>query len=174
MIFADIAAGACALLFLAAVFGKLDSWESWSRLTAEFPGPHLLRRVIRLAVPATEGAVVVLIFASPKAGLAAGAALLLSFAVAVQLLARRLAGRECNCFGAIAPATLSPRLAARNIAFAVAAALGGYAAWREHMGSLTVPDVAATLLAGAILLMVVQYRDLHQTTSRPRAEKEAR
>ena len=127
----DVAAGACALLFLAAALGKLDSWEQWSRLTSEIPAPVVLRRAVRVVVPAVECVVVVLCFAWPAVGLASGTAVLAVFALAVWLLARRLSGRECGCFGAIAPATIGPRLAVRNAALAIVAAAGWYAAGRR-------------------------------------------
>jgi len=90
----DVAAGACALLFLAAALGKLDSWEQWSRLTKEIPAPAVLGRAVRVIVPAVESMVVVLSFAWPAAGLASGTAVLAVFALAVWLLAPRLSGRR--------------------------------------------------------------------------------
>lgn len=158
---ADVAAGAFALVFLAAALGKLDSWGEWSHLNEEMPGPALLGRAVRVMVPALEGVIFVLCFVLPIVGLAAAAAVLAVFAVAVWFLARRLAGRECNCFGAIAPATISPRLAARNIALAVVAAAGWYAAWREDLQLLSLGKVLVALLFGAIALMLFQYRRLH-------------
>ena len=163
----DVAAGACALLFLAAALGKLDSWEQWSRLTKEIPGPAVLGRAVLVIVPAVESAVVVLCFTWPAAGLASGTAVLAVFALAVWLLARRLSGRECGCFGAIAPATIGPRLAARNAALAIVAAAGWYVAWHENLPRLSLGQVLVTVLAGAIALMLFQYRRLRQAAVRP-------
>lgn len=160
---ADVAAGACALLFLAAALGKLDSWAQWSRLTAELPGPAPLGRAVRVTVPVIEGLIVVLSFALPVAGLAAGAVVLAVFAVAVSFLARRLAGRECNCFGAIAPASISPRLAGRNIALAGLAAAGWYLALLAKSSALSLSAVLVTLLCGGIALTLFQYRSLRGT-----------
>src|SRR6266567_2537221 len=154
----EVAAGACALLFLAAALGKLDSWEQWSRLTKEIPAPAVLGRAVR---------VVVLSFAWPAAGLASGTAVLAVFALAVWLLARRLSGRECGCFGAIAPATIGPRLAVRNAALAIVAAAGWHLARQENLPGLSLGQVLVTVLAGAIALMIFQYRRLRQAAGRP-------
>ena len=78
--------------------------------------------------------------------------------IAVWLLARRLSGRECGCFGAIAPATIGPRLAVRNAALAIVAAGGWYLARRENLPGLSLGQVLVTVLAGAIALMIFQYR----------------
>lgn len=154
---ADIVAGACALLFVAAVAGKIDSWTSWSRLTTDLPGPQTVGHVVRVALPLLEGLIVVLCFARPVAGLAAGAIVLAGFAAAVFVLARRLPDRECNCFGAIAPATINVRLAWRNLGLAVLAGGGWYLAARENLQALGMPKVAATVLLGVIALMGSQY-----------------
>jgi Methylamine utilisation protein MauE len=163
----EVAAGSCALLFLAAALGKLDSWEQWSRLTKEIPAPAVLGRAVRVIVPAVESVVVVLSFAWPAAGLASGTAVLAVFALAVWLLARRLPGRECGCFGAIAPATIGPRLAVRNAALAIVAAAGWYLARQENLPGLSLGQVLVTVLAGAIALMIFQYRRLRRAAGRP-------
>ena len=80
----EVAAGACALLFLAAALGKFDSWEQWSRLTKEIPAPAVLGRAVRVIVPAVESVVVVLSFAWPAAGLASGTVVLAVFALALR------------------------------------------------------------------------------------------
>jgi hypothetical protein len=161
-VLADLASAACALVFLAAVAGKLDSWGDWSRLSHDIPGGPALGRAVRIMVPVIESIIVVLCFASPIAGLAAAALVLGGLAVAVRDLQDRLGGRECNCFGAIAPATISPRLAARNAALAAAAAAGLYAAWRVDLQTLSLLKVLVTVLVGAILLALFQYRRLRQ------------
>jgi hypothetical protein len=160
---ADSAAGVCLLLFLAATHGKLDSWRQWSRLSNEIPGPTVLRRGVRVIVPEVEGTVVVLSFAAPIVGLAAGAVVLAVFAVAVALLAQRLAGQECNCFGAIAPGTISQRLAVRNMAFAALAAGGWYTAHREDLQALSFSKVLVIVLFGIVALMLYQYRRLRES-----------
>lgn len=171
---AEVAAGMCALMFLAAAGGKLDTWAEWSRLSEELPGPVVLRSAVRIMVPALEAGIVILSFALPAAGLAAGAVVLTGFAAAVWLLAPRLSGRECNCFGAIAPAAISPRLAARNIALAGLAAAGSYLALLEKPGALSLPAVLLTLLCGAVALMLFQYRSLHGTAQVIHNVEEAR
>lgn len=161
-VLADAAAGACGLVFLAAALGKLDSWGQWSRLSDELPGPSVLGHIVRVAVPAIEGAIVVLSVASPAVGLAAGALVLLGFAAAVWVLAARLPLWECNCFGAIAPATISGRLAMRNIALAILAAGGWLAARQENLRALPFSLVLGIALFGGIALMLVQFRRLRQ------------
>lgn len=163
-IVADVAAGVCALIFLAAALGKVDSWTQWSRLSAEMPGPAFLGRMLRVVLPAIEGMIVLLSVGWPIVGLAAGTVFLGMLAVAVSLLVRRLAGRECNCFGAIAPATISPRLAGRNVTLAILAAGGWYAARHENLPALTLPKIMLTVLLGTGALMLMQYRRLHQAS----------
>lgn len=163
---ADIAAGACGLVFLAAALGKLDGWGEWSRLTEEIPGPAVLGHSVRFAVPAVESAIVVLSFASPTVGLAAGAAVLACFAVAVWLLAPRLSGRECNCFGAIAPARIGPHLAGRNMVLAVLVAGGWWVARRENLQALSFSKVLVIALFGAIALSLDQFRRLRRVARR--------
>lgn len=159
---AVIAAGGCALVFLAAALGKVDSWGPWSRLSEQIPGPPLLRRVVLFAVPGTETVIAVLNFVWPIAGLAAGTVALAVLAVAVALLARRLAGRECNCFGAIAPATIGPRLAMRNVALALLAGAGYYVVRQEKLQTLSLGAVIATVVVGATALMTLYFWRLHQ------------
>lgn len=160
-ILADVAAGACALLFLAAALGKLNSWGQWSRLTADVPGPAVLGRVVRFAVPAAESTIVVLTVGWPIAGLATGAVVLAVLAFGVWILARTLlTGRECNCFGAIAPAAISQRLAGRNIALAALAVAGWYLAAHEHLQARSFSNVVATMLFGVLALLLVQSRSL--------------
>lgn len=160
---ADFAAGACALLFLAAALGKLDRWEAWSGLCAQIPGPPKLGRVVQSLVPIIEGAIVILCFVQPTIGLAAGAVVLAGFAIAVGLLARRLGGEECNCFGVVAPATISPRLATRNVVLAMLVAFGWFEAETEHLHALSLSKFLATLVSGAIVLMFLQYQKLSRT-----------
>lgn len=154
---AEIAAGACALVFMAAALGKLDGWRRWAQLTEDISGPPFIGRFVRFAVPGVEGTIVVLSYASPTVGLAAGAVALGSFAAGVSLLARQLAGRECNCFGAIAPGTIGPHLATRNSILALAAIAAWYTARRENLQALSLGMVVATLLLGAIALMAFHY-----------------
>jgi Methylamine utilisation protein MauE len=161
---ADVAAGACALLFMAAVLGKLDSWPDWSRLTKDFPGPTAFGNAVRVVVPAVEASIVVASFAVPTVGLAAGAVVLTCFAVAVWVLGRQLAGRECNCFGAIAPATISPRLAVRNAGLAIALLASWVVSYHERAQALSLGKVIATVLGGAIALTCFQYRRLRHAT----------
>lgn len=171
-VLADAAAGSCALVFLAAVVGKLDRWSQWSRLTDEFPWQPVFGRAARFVVPAIEGAVVVLSLAVSIVGLASAALVLAGFALAAIFLSRRLAGRECNCFGAIAPATINRRLAARNVMLALAATAGWYAARQANVRALPLSSILLVLLVGVIGLMLLQHRRLQRaarpTSPRPR------
>jgi hypothetical protein len=90
-------------------------------------------------------------------------------------LAPRLTGRECNCFGAIAPATIGWRLAERNAGLAVLAGAGWYIAQRKHLGPISLSQVLVVMLFGVILLMLNQYRRLREAgrpTSQPVQEAE--
>lgn len=160
----EAAAAVYALLFLAAVLGKLDSWEQWSELSDGLPGPPAVGRGARYGVPAAESVVVALCVLWPLGGLAASALVLTGFAASVELLARQIPGRECNCFGAIAPATISPRLALRNVVLAVAAAAAWYVVWKQDVQALSALSVFLTVLLGAIALMVLQLWRLRQAT----------
>jgi len=170
---ADISAGACALLFTAAVLGKLDSWPQWERLTTEIPGPVALGRVVRVVVPVIESTVVILSFTSPSVGLAVAVTVLLCLAGAVWFLTRKLEGRECNCLGVIAPARITSRLAQRNVVLAILAAGGWYAAQHEKLQSLPVSAVVATLLSGVIALMLLQSHSLFLAVRAVRKREEA-
>ncbi len=160
--FADVAAGVCALLFLAAALGKLDRWPQWSQLSEDIPGPDVLGQVVRVGVPAIETGIVVLCIASPTVGLAAGTIVLVGFSVAAWLLAQPLAGRECNCFGAVAPAMIGPHLAARNLVLAILLAGGWVAARHEHLQALSFSKVLVIVLFGVIALMLDQFRRLRR------------
>lgn len=161
---ADVAAGANLLVFLAAVLGKLDRWGQWRSLSDEIPGPIVVRRAVRLGVPAAEGIVVVLTVISPASGLGVGAVVLLCFSLAVSLLARRLAGQECNCFGAIAPGRIGQRLAARNLLFALIAAAGCLLARHAAVHGLSLSKILVIVLCGVLALMLDQFRRLRRTT----------
>lgn len=171
-VFADVAAGACILLFLAAALGKFDRWAEWSRLSEEIPVPTLVRRAIRLIVPAAEIVIVALTIAAPGAGLGAGGVVLAVFAIAVWVLARELEGRECNCFGAVAPGTISARLALRNATLALLAGGGWYLASTQRAPALSLGAVVATGLTGAVVLTVFQYRSLLGTARAVNEPKE--
>jgi hypothetical protein len=159
----DIAAGACALLFLGAVLGKLDSWSQWERLTGDFPGPVGAGRVVRVLLPVIEGSIVLLSLAFPRIGLAIGIAVLLCLAGGAWHLTKKLQGRECNCFGVIAPTRITPRLALRNAALAVLLAGGWYTAQHDKLQTLSLSAVLATLLCGGIVLMLLQSHRLIAT-----------
>jgi len=152
-----IAVGTSALVFAAAALGKLDSWGEWTALTDEFGLPRPWRRPVQFGVPLAETAIVVTSILAPTAGLAAAAALLALFAAAVWVLRGRLAGRECNCFGAVAPATISGRLAARNALLAAPAAAAAFAAGRADVQALPPLEVLVTVVVGTILLMGFEF-----------------
>jgi hypothetical protein len=161
---AHLAASASGLLFIAAALGKLDSWREWSQLTLELAGPSPLREVVRFMVPAIEAVVAILSFVWPPLGLAAAAAVLSVLAVGVRLVEPRLGGRECNCFGAIAPARISGRLVLRNAGLAAIAIAAFFAAWHADVRALSPLRVLATVLFGATGLMAVEYKRLRQSS----------
>ena len=133
-----------------------------SDLSKELPGPGVLGGGVRVVLPTIESAIFVLALVAPIVGLAAATVVLAGLAVAVWFLARQQVTRECNCFGAIAPATIGPRLAARNLILSIVAGVGCYAAWDQDLRSLSLTKVLLTLLVGAVALMLLEYHRLRR------------
>jgi hypothetical protein len=164
---AELVAAAYSLLFAAALLGKLDSWRSWSEAVAAFvPRRPRAVAVVRFGAPLAEGAVVVLALSLPKIGLVAAGALLVVFAVAVVLLRPAHAGRECNCFGSIAPSQISLSLAARNGALAGTAFAVAIGVWNLRVSRLSPSQMLVLLLVGSLLLVCAEFRRFSRVEQR--------
>lgn len=160
----DLAAAASGLFFLAAAFGKIDSWAAWSRLTGDLPTPRSTRFAARFAIPVAETTAGVLSFLRPAAGLGLATFVLLSFAVAVWLIEPKLSGRECTCFGAIAPAQISKRLALRNLLLAAVVGSAFSASLIAKPSTLPALDVFAAIVIGASIVLVLEYARVRQAS----------
>jgi hypothetical protein len=123
MTFTQFVAGAYVLVWLSAFVGKIDGWRDWRRTIDALIRSPRVRRAATVGVPSVEFASAILLVLAPRAGLWASAALLLLLAAAVLALTHRHEGEDCGCFGALAPATISARLAVRNVALTAPAAL---------------------------------------------------
>lgn len=157
----QIAAAAYGLLFLGAALGKFDGWTEWVEAVRRFPLVEALRKPVAVLVLSAEALVAVLAVSAPAIGLAASATLLAVFGGLVLALRKRLAGQECNCFGAAMPSEIGLRLAARDFVLAAVAAAGSFGALRWKAGSLSLAQLVPILLAGLLIVMAgefVQFR----------------
>lgn len=109
-----------ALLFGAAVLGKIDGWSEWKAL-AERITPSW-SRLLAGGVPVVELAVGATLLVSPAYGAPAAALVLFALAVVSYALWRRIGATPCNCFGPLLPGVFGPRLVTRNALLAILAA----------------------------------------------------
>jgi Methylamine utilisation protein MauE len=150
----QMCAAAFGLLFVGAALGKLDSWHSWVEAVARLPLSQPLQRPVSVLLPLCEAGLGVLVVTAPAAGLAAAAALLAFFGVAVMALRKVLAGQECNCFGATMRMEIGSKLALRNFALSALAVVASVLAARLDVRALTGIELVATLLAGLVAMML--------------------
>lgn len=156
--FARVAADGCGLMFVLAALGKFDGWSEWASFARAFPGPQIGRETLRITLPVVEAVVAALAFGDPRLGLPVAAGVLAALAVGVLVFGRFLRGQECNCFGVAAPSRIGPSLAIRNVAFAVVATAGAYAAATSALGPIPGSQILATALAGVVLLIAFELR----------------
>jgi Methylamine utilisation protein MauE len=166
-VLAGLVAAAYALLFAAALLGKVDGWPSWSEAVSGFvPRRARIATVVRFGVPPAEGAVAAVSLLQPKVGLLASGALLGIFAAVVVGLRSSHEGEECNCFGAVASSRISLGLAARNAVLA-GIALGVALATRDvHVSRISTTEMLVVVLLGSLLLVFSEFRRFSQTQQR--------
>jgi hypothetical protein len=168
-----IAAG-YSLLFFAAALGKADSWRTWRAVLDNlFPRLGVLGLPLSLAVPVAEAIVGILLVSSPKLGLYGAAVLLAIFALVVVLQTKEHAGRNCSCFGALAPSMISTTLALRDLGLAVAAALVVLLAHDTAAGAFTGYEILVTFLLGLFVLLTGESFKLRRAASVVRNNEEA-
>lgn len=131
-----------------AAAAKVVGFAGWKGLAERLTPSRPLRSVARSGLPLLEAVVAVLCWAEPALGLAAAAALLGGFAVALVALRDRLAGAGCNCFGPLFHSRIGPGLVIRNSLLAVAAAAAAAAgAQRPGLRDASVAVAALALAA---------------------------
>jgi hypothetical protein len=156
------------LLFVFALFGKLDGWRGWHALTAELPFPAPARLAVRGAVPLAEGAVALALALDFSLGLVLAMLLLGALALGVAALVPALGGKECNCFGAAVPTAIGYPLVARNASLALLAA----AAWRAapgHGQAFGTVDLALLPVIFVVALMLTELLRFRSSIPRPEA-----
>lgn len=155
---AELARWALALVFAAAVIGKLV-WPGGltglgTTLRVGLHVPARLARPAAVALVAAEGGVAVLIAvpAATTAGLLAGGLLSAGLTAGAVVLARRTEALPCRCFGSgSTPVTWSTVLRNAGLTALAAAALA-LAGLRDGEGPGTTVSLAALTTAAAVLL----------------------
>jgi hypothetical protein len=150
------------LFFLAALGAKLDGWRQWSLDVAAWTPNPAYRAIARTGIPCLEAGATVLLFTSPMLGLPVAAAALLGFSVGVLLLRRTREGVKCGCFGTRSRSTIGLGLALRNMGLCALAGAGAIAARRYDAGPLPASGVLLAVVAGAGILLLIEYRSLNQ------------
>lgn len=164
---AGLVAAAYAMLFAAALLGKLDSWRLWSEAVAVFiPRRTWVTAGVRFGVPIVEGALAALTLSYPSIGLLVCGALLAVFAVVVALLQRHHDGTECNCFGSVASSQINLSLAARDAVLAGAAIAVAVAVWNLNVSRLSPSEILILLALGSLLLVSTEFRKFSQIEER--------
>src|SRR2546421_1254224 len=131
------------LLFAVAAAGKAVGFAGWEGLVERLTPSRALRGLARYGLPLLEAVVATLCWVEPTLGLAAAAALLGGFAVALVVLRDRLAGEGCNCFGPLFHSRIRPGLVIRNSLLALVAATAAVAgAQRPGLRDTAVASVA--------------------------------
>lgn len=151
------------VLFLIAAVGKVDAWPEWTELSRKLSGHRSIAAGIAFGLPLAEGAVAVTCVVEPRLGLAAAAALLAALACGVLIAHRRAGAAACNCFGAIAPGELGPRLALRNGALALIAGTGSRLA-TSH-GDVSLLTLLSVVSIGALVVMSAELFRLQLASS---------
>jgi hypothetical protein len=146
------------LVFLGAALSKLDSWATWKVTVASFMRHGVLAAIIRIGLPAVELCAAVMLVLSPILGLTIAAVIMAVLALGVFVLRFRHSGQQCNCFGALMPSEIGPRLAARNALLAGVAAGGAVVARGERPASLTAIELVLVLFVGIMILLTSEFR----------------
>jgi hypothetical protein len=163
------AAASFGFIFVAAGVAKFDNWRDWNdTLRNLLPRRVAARGLVARALPTSEIAVGALALVRPPIGSFACGALLLGLGSSAAYFSFSHRGEACNCFGAVMPSQIGPRLAIRNIALgATALGVAWYAARRDVPG-LGVLEVAAAILGGVLLLSLLGLTEFRDIASRKR------
>ena len=141
-----------AVLFIIALWAKLDEWPQWKGNVDQWVRRRAAAAALRAGIPTLEFAVIVSLFVRPLFGVALAAATLFVFGVGALVLTRVSPGSECGCFGALMPTRIGIGLAIRNVA------LGGIMliVFAVSMGvRLSVPAIEIAMASTISVLLVV-------------------
>jgi hypothetical protein len=158
------AAGCFTVVFLVALWAKIDGWQAWSATVGEWFSMSVAARVASVLVPAFEAVAILTLILNSRAGLRLSALLLLSFGLGAGYLAARGVRSTCACFGAASPSRISFRLAARNVVAGLAAVATSLFAGTDQSQPLAA--VAAAMLIAVAIAVIQEHRILTQR-SRP-------
>jgi hypothetical protein len=142
-----------AVVFAVSAFSKLRDFGGFARSVPDFaPVPARLVNTVAVAVVAAEAATVVLVLVPATAtfGFALALALMLAFTAGITHALRRGRRTSCRCFGA-SNTPVSPRHIVRNLALALAAALGASA----PSTALPLAGLALAALTGVVVAVLV-------------------
>jgi hypothetical protein len=157
------AAVGLAALFAAACLGKVDSYDAWAITVSRlFPLGRRSNPVVRLGVPAVEGALAVGILIAPRIGLAVGSVFLVTLGAFVLVVNGGRSGMTCNCFGAIMPSKIGTSLAIRNFALAFAAAGVSYASFTSGLDSISPQVAVGGGWAGLLIVALAELRRIRR------------
>jgi hypothetical protein len=161
----QILAGAFAVFFAIVAAAKLDSWRSWSAAVSGWLPAALPVGLVVVALPAAEALSAAGLVVSPKAGLLMAAVLLTTLGVGVLALSSRAEGKDCGCYGALAPSRINRSLAARNLLLAGLAWGAFLLARRSVVPGMRAPAVLLLALVGALIVLAAEARRVFAITS---------
>lgn len=157
---------AVALVFAAAVFGKLRSREAFRSFVAGVRAmgvlPERAVRPVAFAVAGCEAAVpvAVLVPFTASLGFFLAAGLLMAFTAAVLVVLRRGVEASCPCFGA-ATSRFGRRHVVRNLLLLAMTVTGAVPATAGPAGFPPVAAAVPAVFAGAVVaLLVIAFEDL--------------
>jgi hypothetical protein len=153
---AQVVASALCLLFVSACLGKLDGWRAWRRSVSTLLAQPTTIRAAAFGVPAIEAIISALLILRPRVGLASAGLLLALLGIAVLILSRRHAGIACNCFGALAPSTITRSLGLRDLGLATMAGVTLALAPADAGSALPTGQVLALLAFGLLILVAAE------------------
>jgi hypothetical protein len=161
----QIAAGAFAVFFAIVAAAKLDSWRSWSSAVSGWLPAALPVGLVAVTLPSAEALSAAGLVVSPKAGLLMSAVLLTTLGVGVLALSSNAEGKDCGCYGTLAPSRINRSLAARNLLLAGLAWSALLLARRSTVPGLRAPAVLLLALLGALVVLAAEARRVLVTSS---------
>jgi hypothetical protein len=161
----QILAGAFAVFFAVVAAAKLDSWGSWSAAVSGWLPAGVPVGLVVVTLPSAEALCAAGLVVSPKAGLLMSAVLLTILGVGVLALGSNAAGKDCGCYGTLAPSRINRSLAARNLLLAGLAWSAFLLARRSMVPGLRAPAVLLLALLGALVVLAAEARRVLGTTS---------
>ena len=145
------------LLLVGAALGKADGWRSWTSFVGRLPIPARSAVVVRVGLPVVEAVLGLTTWVRPREGLIGAAVVLAVFSLVVALLADRLKGESCNCFGAVLSASVGKRLSLRNALMSVGAGVATLGSWSTSHAPTAI-DIAIVALVALLVVLASETR----------------